>query len=367
MINAYEIEEEFGPEREPAHAESARVIDVECQVLSVEPSAKPLLIIQERDRSPWIRLALPLAILVGAGVVVWLRYQYADWRGIDMWPRVRRSATNPNARPSASVPKLDQNAALPAPEPVAEPIIARIEGQIAPAAESIAPETAVAAVPETAAPAAQPPPVDPGVARAETPPPDPRNEPQPPSIRTEDVKDEIRREAMRKQAEIDALRELKERQRLQSDALLAEARNREIASARETTNRARLTFHSKLKEIIAASGANSASKLVALAQEQGAFRSSLNDIGPDATDFGVILATQRRRRIEQARADRYPEAAILEALARSEIRNLNARNGPRSAEDAIYRAALKLIDVPPSADPLAVPATRPARAPANRR
>lgn len=110
---------------------------------------------------------------------------------------------------------------------------------------------------------------------------------------------------------------------------------------------ARADFIKELRAILKAQGDRSASAISDLCKRSG------RDLNPEMKSSLSRIATLSRTtvisldgKVMMYRVAGLPEASILDELAKSEATSIGSRNGPRNNQDALVRAARRLITLP---------------------
>ncbi len=156
---------------------------------------------------------------------------------------------------------------------------------------------------------------------------------------------EIRREVEKSKAESAELEALKE-QVFSEDQRLQPIRKEEAArQARIAIEEARVSFRDGLRRALSEPEDQSGPAIDAVCQDHGVIVQAGKLDPGTATGLG-LTSTGRRERVEKLRARGVSEAAIFDELARLESRNRAARNGPKSRQEVLVRAARQLLSVP---------------------
>ncbi len=160
------------------------------------------------------------------------------------------------------------------------------------------------------------------------------------------VWNDIEREAEAKRVERERLEALKPELQRQDEI---EARRREEERFRQqrlAADRERVEFLKQLREIVQTRGRRSGPLIRQLCDRHAA---NAGLLGRDQEYRARSLSSSRTLRlawVDRLRSLGIAESAILEDLERIHFENRAARNGPRTEDDAFYRAALELLAVP---------------------
>lgn len=305
--------------------------DFEPSAADPPPAPPPVVIVRERRWGWWSPLLPPMLIVAVA--VIATAYRPAIRYGFRLGPEAA-GRTVPRGR---------------APEPP-PPVILKIETipvVLPPSPESlVAPPLARALarpLPQRLRPR-PPAPRMPDLARVREPAPSrfhrPEPAPPPPAAadETEFALDQIRREAAERHEQRVEADELK-------DHVFDLEREQRLQEIRLVDGR-RQAFREELRRLLDQWGNQAGPHIVKLAGQD-------ETPPPPGVDRVFQAETKkqggkldRHRRIELARAHGLPEPLILADLVREQIRRMPARNGPRSRDEAVVRAARLLLSVP---------------------
>lgn len=311
----------------------------------------PTVVLVRRDRGWAARFTWPALIVLAALAVLAYRVRTPDWRGLGL-PDWAWSESGPPSNPAGFVPKPT---AMP-------PLIVKVQGGSTPVGPeptdpgdppeqpAAGPRRVVALAPPPPGPIAGP---FPDLDLATTTPEPSGAEPAPLALpgghapagpeATKLALDEIRREAQRQRAERQDLEVVK----VQIDRIDRErARQKKaerLALMLRNTAKQRDEFRDRLRKIIASQGRQGGSEIRRLCLDYQW------DPAPKPKRLpAVMTGSGRRHRIEELRALGVAEPAILIQLAAIENRNRAARDGPRTFDEALARAAYYLMEVAPT-------------------
>lgn len=355
---------------------------LEADATSAEAPATPaaaVIVVHDRPHRWSASLVIPVLVLLSACALLSMRIHAPDWLGV--LPGATVSKVTPEPRPEQPQPselKTDTDessflppgvlaagvpattvevesvappeSATPQPPPIAKPVVRLLPAESATA--EIAPSTDRAADHSAINPAALP---DLALDRAASEPPA-AIEP-PPAPEAEEVWADIQREAQSQKNEREALEHLK-----------ATLLDEELARKTLEDLKVRQEFLSELRSIVAKSGPGTAAAIRDLVDRAPAVKSMrLNE-----DELSRPLSTSKNlRRIWtlQQRAQGVSEIQILDVLERAHKLNAVSRDGPRSPDAALIRAAQEMLSLPIVIARPAPPAPRaaPVRADTTRR